>query len=537
MNPRTGASRLVGTRRSSLGAACQTRRLLLPAISIIALFCLLAATASAKTVATKPTLIIDGGCSGAEISGDPTDSNLMNTSTNLHALLSNPVGSVTPSLATKWKVFPGNKKIELWLRHGIAFDDGEPFNAQAVATWIGYLNKLHSVWSPIGVATTHVVNKYALTVSFTTPSSSIPWGFAFETGVLAPYAVKQLEANPNSDVLSKQNYGIGPYIWDSSHSVIGDHCVYVPNPHWYNKSQQKWGEIVVKTVSDPNATLAALRTGAIDFAQGTPQTAAAAAAAGLKVLSVPGGGDGFFGLLFLDHSGKTVPALKDVRVRQALNYAIDRKTITDALFDGYAVPTSIPNYGTEGQDPKYVNYYSYNPAKAKALLAAAGYAKGFTVPVVGGGGWDPQIDDMAEAVCKYLAAVNVNCNITHTDTWTEYNNDTTSSFGLYTVPLGNWPMSFWYRIVMQPGAQLADKTGWWDPTIVKLADKAQRAPINTANSLWRQISDRAVKDADFLPVSSDFRLYFYNPAVIKHVAVSGYSHAFPSEWTPAVSAK
>src|SRR5207253_2821303 len=77
-------------------------------------------------------------------------------------------------------------------------------------------------------------------------------------------------------------------------------------------------------------------------------------------------------LVYLLHvNGKPASPLTNPLVDQALNYAIDRDALNQVLFQGYGKPTS-EYVTTDGFDPKYQNYYKYDPAKAKALLAQAG---------------------------------------------------------------------------------------------------------------------------------------------------------------------
>src|SRR5207249_3392144 len=86
------------------------------------------------------------------------------------------------------------------------------------------------------------------------------------------------------------------------------------------------------------------------------------------------------GLLLLDRSGKINPALKDVRVRQAINYAFDKQALLKALQKGYATPsTQIFPPRSPGYDTSLDSKYDYNPTKAKQLLSDAGFANGFTL--------------------------------------------------------------------------------------------------------------------------------------------------------------
>jgi peptide/nickel transport system substrate-binding protein len=82
------------------------------------------------------------------------------------------------------------------------------------------------------------------------------------------------------------------------------------------------------------------------------------------------------------HGGGPQPYLKDVRVRQAINHALDRKLMSQALFGKFAEPSAqLQARGFVGYDARLEERYPYDPAKAKELLAAAGYPKGFELSV------------------------------------------------------------------------------------------------------------------------------------------------------------
>lgn len=106
--------------------------------------------------------------------------------------------------------------------------------------------------------------------------------------------------------------------------------------------------------------------------------------------------------------------MQDVRVRQALNYAVDKQAIIKGVLDGYATPIatiSTPEY--EGYDPSIVPY-EYNPEKAKQLLAEAGYANGFEIDIAVTSGYLNGAD-VVQAISAQLAEVGIKCNVRETD--------------------------------------------------------------------------------------------------------------------------
>jgi peptide/nickel transport system substrate-binding protein len=167
----------------------------------------------------------------------------------------------------------------------------------------------------------------------------------------------------------------------------------------------------LKIFTSPEAMDAALRSGQIQVGQGSPQTDKADQAAGLNIVAGPQNTS--TGIWLNDRAGTIVKALGDVRVRQALNYAIDRKTLMAAAFGPTGTATSlVVGPGITGYAANAAASYPYDPAKAKALLAAAGYPHGFTLPVL-----STQSGDLVvQAVAGYLRAVGVNVKISDHNT-------------------------------------------------------------------------------------------------------------------------
>ena len=105
----------------------------------------------------------------------------------------------------------------------------------------------------------------------------------------------------------------------------------------------------------------------------------------------------------MDSMGRSgVNFFKDKRVRQAVNHAIDKNEIIQAVLKGYATPTnSATNSLHFGYEPNVASY-PYDPAKAKKLLADAGYPNGFTVDY-----YAYRDKSVAEAISGYLTAVGI----------------------------------------------------------------------------------------------------------------------------------
>lgn len=466
-----------------------------------------AAAGSARLGAAKPTLTLSGPlyCGGLAGRGGHDD---------FRGLAYEPLirfdgfdKPLRPALAASWKVKAGNKVITLTLRQNARFSDGAPADAEAVKTWLDWMVTQPS--NALGVSylgplrSVDVISKLVVRITLKSPNPSFAYSLSnkgFQPGfITSPNAVGALKTDPKSTILSQQTFGAGPYMILPSETVIGDHCTYVPNPYYYDKAKIKWSKVVTRTLSISSSVLAAVQAGQVDVADGDASIVDQARASGLKVILTKGR---YIGFTLLDH-GAVNRALADVRVRQALNYALDRKAITAALYPIAGTPTSSPDPNGGGFDAKFYDYYKYDPAKARSLLAAAGYPNGFTlkaITVLGGLGF--KLDALAQSMCKYFGDVEVKCDL-KIATLAEYGGALGSRTYSAVTDVGpSDPVFNWYNAYLRPNAPRGDQHGWYDQALSKLVLKGQRAPDKAAVDIWRRALNQAITDAVMIPVSS-----------------------------------
>ena len=354
---------------------------LLPIAAIAASVALVLAACATTTAPEKsdtaPTLRL-----GAVVplsSFAPWEASWANQSPYLQAvydtiLQADPSGKIEPDLATQWKWDGSRTRLTLTLRGGVEFSDGTPVNAAAVAKSLTKFrdgtseNATHLAGMESAKATdskTVVVTLKAADPAFErylTQSAGL-------VGAPSMYTSPDAKTSP---------VGSGPYVLNAQKSVVGSTWVFDAKKKYWNPKSVHYSEIVITAYSDATALVNALKGGQIDFAPAqTPTQVPDAEAAGYTTQYAKGAWTGF---LLADRDGKVNPAIGDVRVRQAINYALDRKALVKALGAGYGAPTTQVFSTSSGAYVSALdNRYPYDVAKAKKLLAEAGYPHGFTL--------------------------------------------------------------------------------------------------------------------------------------------------------------
>lgn len=277
-------------------------------------------------------------------------------------------GDPQPQLATKWSFSADGKSLDLTLRQDVKFHDGTPLNADAVkrnlersmtmegSTLRSSLSEVRSV---------DVIDEYTVRLTFKTGGGSILRTLGDKPGMMASPAAF------NAD-LGQRPVGTGQFVVADYRP--DDRIIYAPYESYYDSGAQTLEGLEVVVLSDDATRLNALRSGQIDMTFIRPYQVPEARSAGLKIQANVG--------LIWYYMGMNIKRSKfgDVRVRRALNLAANRGKLTKTLLQGFCAPSSQPvPKGVVGHaDSVGPDYYEYDPAKAKRLLAEAGLPNGFT---------------------------------------------------------------------------------------------------------------------------------------------------------------
>ncbi len=257
-------------------------------------------------------------------------------------------GKAVPKLAESWSHSDDYKTWTFKLRPGVKFHDGTPFNAQTF--YIQFINKVEAVDD--------------LTVAFQLrdPSVDLPALIspsAVNNPIHSPAAIQKL-----GDDYNRNPVGTGPFILKSW--MAGDRLVLERNPDYWNKGHPYLDRVVLRPLPDAQARFASLQSGEADLVwddeYDSDNILRAKNDPALAVHAYTGSGAQVYAL-----NTKVAP-FDDVRVRQALVMALDRKKMSQAITGGLAKPATNP-YG-EGSwvRCKDDGALPYQPEKARQLL-------------------------------------------------------------------------------------------------------------------------------------------------------------------------
>lgn len=315
-------------------------------------------------------------------------------------LLREPDGKLSPMLATTWQYNADNTKLTLDLRTDVTFSDGAKFDAAAAKANLDNFKKANGPQMQQLAAVTEVtaVDADTIDIALAKPDPSLEFYLSQAAGLMASPASLGTEGAKTNPV------GSGPYVMDKASSVAGSQWVFTPREGYWNKDLQKFSKVTLKVLADLTARTNALVSGQIDATLLDAKNGKQAEGAGLSLVAHQ---VDWSGLLFLDRNGEVNPALGDVRVRQAVNYALDRKTLLEQISLGQGTTTSqVFGKDSGAWVSELEDAYPYNPEKAKQLLKEAGHENDVVieVPSLQGG------EAMLAAIKQQLGEVGITFN-------------------------------------------------------------------------------------------------------------------------------
>jgi peptide/nickel transport system substrate-binding protein len=312
-------------------------------------------------------------------------------------------GSFEPWLAESYERAEDGLSVTLHLRQGVKFHNGRELTADDV------------VWSVDLARNTelghHLSDRFqtctgAVKVDDDTVRIEYSELTASQLDGIARLYIFPQEAAETIDI---QPVGTGPFQFQEW--IPGDSMTAVRFADYWQEGQPYLDKIVVRAMPDEQSRLVNLRSESIDALYGVPlaEKAALEQEEGMVVGDTPAGFS-FYAFLM----NVNAPPFDNVKVRQAMQYAINRERIAETVFHGEAPPLLVPYPKTSwAYAPDLEDYYTYDPEKAKALLAEAGYPDGFSTQMLIRG-TDAHLDQ-AQVYQQDLAAIGIQVELQPTE--------------------------------------------------------------------------------------------------------------------------
>jgi peptide/nickel transport system substrate-binding protein len=318
-------------------------------------------------------------------------------------------GNVQPALAERWERVD-DRRWRFFLRDDVTFTNGEPFTAESVKFTVELMQRstsqaasYYNEFEAVEIVDDHTVDlvtkgPYAATLTLITDYlNPVPPKYYAEVG---------------EQGFAAQPVGTGAYMLDTWNR--GDRIILKPNTDWA-LGTPKADQVVFWVVPEPSTRIAALVNGEADIISTLPplQSAQVEEADGVRVEASAVSVQPIWGGFVVDR-----PELQDVRVRKAINHAVNKQAIVDRLLRGYGRVMGQPCPSDTSCWNSEVQPYEYDPEKAKTLLAEAGVSNmdlviNFPTGVV------PQGDILSQAIAADLQRVGITATIQQ-DEWSVF---------------------------------------------------------------------------------------------------------------------
>jgi peptide/nickel transport system substrate-binding protein len=450
------------------------------------------------------------------------------------------VPTVIPALATSYTMSDDKLTWTFTLRQNVKFHDGTPFNADAVVFEYRRLRDKSFEYYDATTAASNAssfafidsiakVDDYTVAVKTKTVYAFLPYDLVY-LYIPSPTAI---EKYGNKDY-AQHATGTGPFMMTKY--VDGQVMELTANPDYWG-GKPKLDKVILYPMPEPATRLAALQSGDIDWAElPPPDSVEQLKAQGYQVFLKEYPHTILYVLNL--HNGP----LQDVRIRQALEYAVDRQG-TATLINNVGYPATQYMYkGNPWYDDSWAGY-TYDPAKAKALLAEAGYPNGglhlkMAYPTGGSGNMFP--GPMNEKLKQDLAAVGITVDLVPMEwnniisgyraglndpAWQQYD---MMYFSVAPVSPTTWKG---FTSAGMPPNGCCNPAGYQNDQVDQLyAEAMQTFDVAKQNDLLKQLQTVAMKDAPVLVTIHDLNLRVLSPKVQGFVQPQSWFVSLNSVW-------
>lgn len=433
----------------------------------------------------QATVQLDPAVAGANGYGDiiPINENICEGLTRYK----NGTAEIEPALAESWTVSDDGLTYTFKIREGVTFHDGTPLDAKAVETnFLRQLDPEHPLHQDnfpyveivfAEVDTIAATGDFELTITLKRPIILLPANLAvFAGGIVSPTALETYGAD-----YSAHAAGTGPFALDSWTKDV--ELVLVANEEYWG-GRPALDKVVFRTIADDTVRIAELTTGGIDVANQIDFKDVAAVEADPNLQLITGT---FWNVQFLGFN-QSIPPFDNKQFRQAMQYAINKQNIADAVFYGnYTLGGGPIAPGLLGYDERLQSTYAYDPERAKDLIAESGVTElSFDLYNRTNSFW-PILGQLVQAD---LAAVGITANLLSLEDAEFF--DSLNTAGKVGAFLNDWtwdngdPDNIIYSLFVAPRAET--RLGLSNDQIIDLTAQAQVEPDSAKRAeLYEQI--------------------------------------------------
>jgi peptide/nickel transport system substrate-binding protein len=438
--------------------------------------------------------------------------------------------SVQPALAESWDI-PDNKTYIFHLRQGVTFHSGKAFDA----TDVQYSFGLQKSPPPPGTVTSYypkiasidVVDKYTVRFNMASPDATF-------LGYCAWLAYSPIIPNGIYDRANMQISADGTGPFKVTQYVANSHVALERNRSYWRSGYPYLDSITMKVLADEQARFSALTSGAIDGATFSADIAGAASkSTDLVVLS--GTTAAYNEMSFKLGGGKP---WDDVRVRQAVNHAVNRQEILDKVFGGKGQYTSKipPNYGNwpVSQDDLKNKYETYDLDTAKKLMSAAGFASGFKVTLQAIA-TPTQYVQVSEVIKEQLKKINIDVTVQPLEVGTFAKNYQSGNFEWGSTGRGMRGDPSGFFADLDPAGSLYQhiyKGGYENQKLTDLlAQGLQLTDASQRKQLYDQVQDIVLTEWPTLPLVDAVKYQVVRKRVHDmYVSIDATERGLPEVW-------
>ena len=376
-------------------------------------------------------------------------------------------GELVPALAEDWDINEDGTEYTFYLRQGVTFHNGEPFNAEAVvATWEYGSDGSNDYADQYTLVTAvEVIDDYTVRLVTDDPNPLFLTLLADNWGIIPPVYMSEV----GIDAFAQAPVGTGPFVLVER--VPGSRIVYEANPDYWNTGQPRLERVTFRVIPDSTTRVAALRSGEVDIINRLSADEAMLLSTNpdVEIISYPN--DRVYYVAFKNVNNGIGTPIESQLVRQALNFAVNRPGIIQGIFAGEAELISGFTVSTNlGYDPA-IQPYAYDSDMARELLAEAGYPDGFEISMGCPTDAYPSINEVCLAIQRDLSAVGVEVSLEFRTSNTYWGQPQYEAVGPMLVD--SWSSAVGEALPRLQGAMIPGNyyNAWEDELIVDYIDR------------------------------------------------------------------